>query len=67
VGIRNPYDIMAYPEVDVYLTQYGFRAASFQATAATIFGENQPTGQLPVTIPDYENGVLYNFGHYLNY
>ncbi|MCM3490710.1 glycoside hydrolase family 3 protein [Alkalihalophilus marmarensis] len=67
VGIRNPYDIMAYPEVDAYLTQYGFRAASFQATAATIFGENQPTGKLPVTIPDDENGVLYNFGHYLNY
>ncbi|OLS37095.1 beta-N-acetylhexosaminidase [Alkalihalophilus pseudofirmus] len=67
VGIRNPYDIMAYPKVDAYLTQYGFRRASFQATAATIFGEIQPTGQLPVTIPNDDKGVLYNFGHYLNY
>nr|WP_306978351.1 glycoside hydrolase family 3 protein [Alkalibacillus salilacus] len=67
VGIRNPYDIMAYPNVDGYLTQYGFNEASFDATAATIFGENEPTGQLPVTIPTLDDGVLYEFGHGLNY
>ncbi|MGI8314134.1 glycoside hydrolase family 3 N-terminal domain-containing protein [Halobacillus mangrovi] len=67
VGIRNPYDIMAYPEVDAYLAQYGFRTASFEATAAAIFGENVPAGKLPVTIPGEENGVLYPFGHGLTY
>ncbi len=67
VGIRNPYDIMAYPNVDSYLTQYGFRTASFEATAATIFGENAPTGKLPITIPGETGGVLYNFGHGLTY
>ncbi|WP_167262645.1 glycoside hydrolase family 3 protein [Alkalibacillus almallahensis] len=67
VGIRNPYDIMAYPNVDGYLAQYGFNEASFDATAATIFGENEPTGQLPVTIPTLDDGVLYEFGHGLNY
>ncbi|MFG6113551.1 glycoside hydrolase family 3 protein [Halobacillus sp. MO56] len=67
VGIRNPYDIMAYPDVDAYLAQYGFRTASFEATAATIFGENAPTGKLPVQIPG-DNGIpLYEFGHGLNY
>ncbi|HEY4554056.1 MAG TPA: glycoside hydrolase family 3 N-terminal domain-containing protein [Bacillaceae bacterium] len=67
VGIRNPYDIMAYPEVDAYLAQYSFRTASFNATAAIIFGELAPTGLLPVTIPDMAGGILYEYGHGLTY
>ncbi|MBT2689281.1 glycoside hydrolase family 3 C-terminal domain-containing protein [Bacillus sp. ISL-47] len=67
VGIRNPYDIMAYPEVDAYFAQYGFRTASFEATAASIFGKNNPSGKLPVTIPGVEGNVLYEFGHGLSY
>ncbi len=51
VGIRNPYDVMAYPQVDAYLAQYGFNQSSFDSTAAVIFGENNPSGTLPVTIP----------------
>jgi beta-N-acetylhexosaminidase len=67
VGIRNPYDIMAYPKVDAYLAQYGFRTASFEATAASIFGQNNPSGKLPITIPGVEGSVLYEFGHGLSY
>lgn len=67
VGIRNPYDIMAYSGIDAYIAQYGFRQASFDATAATIFGENAPTGLLPVTIPNLNGDVLYEFGFGLNY
>lgn len=67
VGIRNPYDIMAFPNVDAYVAQYGFRDASFKATAATLFGENNPTGLLPVTIPGQNGGVLYGYGHGLSY
>ncbi|MET3697199.1 beta-N-acetylhexosaminidase [Bacillus oleivorans] len=67
VGIRNPYDIMAFPEIDAYLAQYSYRNASFKATAAALFGENKPTGLLPVTIPDQNGNVLYSFGHGLSY
>nr|WP_245975466.1 glycoside hydrolase family 3 protein [Oceanobacillus chungangensis] len=67
VGIRNPYDIMAFPEIDAYLAQYGFRDASFYATAATIFGDNNPVGQLPVTIPSLNGDVLFPFGFGLSY
>jgi beta-N-acetylhexosaminidase len=67
VGIRNPYDIMAYPEIDAYLTQYGFRPASFEASAGALLGEFSPTGKLPITIPDLNGGVLYQFGHGLTY
>lgn len=67
VGIRNPYDIMAYPEIDSYLAQYGFRDASFEATAAALFGEINPSGLLPVTIPGESGKPLYEFGHGLSY
>ncbi len=68
LGIRNPYDIMAYDAyVDAYLAQYGFRTASFEASTAAIFGENNPSGKLPVTIPGEDGGTLYEFGHGLSY
>ncbi|MCM3718702.1 beta-N-acetylhexosaminidase [Fictibacillus phosphorivorans] len=67
VGIRNPYDIMAFPDVTAYITQYGFRDASFKATTETIFGLNNPSGKLPVTIYRDADSVLYPFGHGLGY
>jgi beta-N-acetylhexosaminidase len=67
VGIRNPYDIMAYQNVDAYLTQYGTKTVSFEATVNTIFGVNHPTGKLPVTIFDQTSDVLYGFNHGLGY
>jgi beta-N-acetylhexosaminidase len=67
VSARNPYDIMSYPTVDAYLVQYGFKPASFEASVNTIFGENQPTGKLPVTIFNQDGSVLYGYGHGLEY
>lgn len=67
VGIRNPYDIMAFPEISGYLAQYSFRDASFRAAAETIFGMNNPSGKLPVTIFKDAETVLYPFGHGLSY
>lgn len=67
IGIRNPYDVMSYPNVNAYLAQYGFQQASFQAAVDAIFGVNTPTGKLPVTIPSYDGGVLYEYGHGLTY
>nr|WP_257968034.1 glycoside hydrolase family 3 protein [Peribacillus deserti] len=67
LGIRNPYDIMAYPNTDAYLVQYGFRPASFEASVNTIIGQINPSGKLPVTIYNGTGGVLYGFGHGLNY
>jgi len=67
VGARNPYDVMSYTDVDAYLVQYGFRPASFEATANTIFGKNNPTGKLPVTIYNPDGSILYGFDHGLGY
>ncbi len=67
VGIRNPYDIMAYPQVDAYIAQYGFRPASYQASVDTIFGINKPSAKLPVTLYAQDGSALYSFGHGLSY
>ncbi|SDI48607.1 glycoside hydrolase family 3 protein [Natribacillus halophilus] len=67
IGIRNPYDLMAYPEADVYVAQYGSFDANFAATANVLFGKVNPVGRLPVTIPSAEGGVLYETGHGLSY
>lgn len=67
VGARNPYDVMSYTDVDAYLVQYGFKPASFAATANTIFGQNNPTGKLPVAIYNHDGSVLYGFDHGLVY
>jgi beta-N-acetylhexosaminidase len=58
---------MSYKNVDAYLAQYGFRPASFEAAANTIFGNNNPTGKLPVTIYNHDGSVLYGFNHGLGY
>lgn len=67
VGLRNPYDIMSYPNADAYLAQYGTRNVSFEASVNTIFGINKPTAKLPVTIYNHDGSVLYSFGHGLGY
>ena len=67
VAIQNPYDLMAYSEVDAYLVQYGYQPASFRAVASIIFGESEPAGKLPVSIPDGNGGILYSAGHGLDY
>ncbi|WP_449355254.1 glycoside hydrolase family 3 protein [Virgibacillus natechei] len=61
-AIRNPYDLMVFPEVDGYLTTYGFQDVSVKALANVIAGVVNPFGKLPVTIPD-----LYDYGHGLDY
>lgn len=61
-SMRNPYDIMAFPEVDANILTYGNRDISTQALAKALAGEFNPSGRLPVTIPG-----LYPIGSSLQY
>jgi beta-N-acetylhexosaminidase len=67
-GMRNPYDISYFTEAPTYLATYGFTAAQMESLTRVLFGEVNPSGQLPVTIPRADgSGALYPFGHGLSY
>lgn len=61
-ALRNPYDLMVFPEVDAYLNAYSYLDVSVGALSRVIAGEINPFGTLPVSIPD-----LYAFGYGLDY
>jgi beta-N-acetylhexosaminidase len=67
-GMRNPYDISYLTEAPTYLATYGYTADSIESLTRVLFGEVNPVGKLPVTIPRADGaGVLYPFGHGLSY
>lgn len=51
VALREPYDIRRFPDIENYVCTYGTRPCSLAALAAVLYGDAQPTGVLPVTIP----------------
>ena len=53
VATRSPYDLSAFPDVGTYLATYGDTRPALTAAAAVLVGR-EPTGRLPVTIPDKE-------------
>ncbi|RZU76072.1 beta-N-acetylhexosaminidase [Micromonospora kangleipakensis] len=67
-GMRNPYDISYLTEAPTYLATYGYTAAQMESLTRVLFGEVNPVGKLPVTIPRADgSGALYPFGHGLSY
>lgn len=62
VGTREPYELASFPNVNAYIAAYNYRTCGFQASADVIFGDWQPTGLLPVTIPN-----LFDFGWGLSF
>jgi len=62
VGLREPYELACFPAVNAYIAAYNYRNCGFQAAADALFGDLNPSGVLPVTIPG-----LYSYGHGLNY
>jgi beta-N-acetylhexosaminidase len=58
VATHNPYDLLAYPDVDTYLATYEQTAPAMEALASVLWGEREPVGRLPVALPG-----LYPRGH----
>jgi beta-N-acetylhexosaminidase len=69
LAIRNPYDIMYMPGVKAYLAVYGSaEGPNIPAGLRAIFGEVNPKGKLPVSIPDASGKkILYEKGYGLSY
>jgi beta-N-acetylhexosaminidase len=51
VALRMPYDLMQFPAAPTYLCTYSALEPSLQAAAAVLFGQAEPPGRLPVSIP----------------
>jgi len=51
VAMRGPYDLLAFPDVPVYLVTYGAPPPTFEALRAFLYGEFKSQGRLPVEIP----------------
>jgi beta-N-acetylhexosaminidase len=67
-AMRNPYDISYLTEAPTYLATYGYTADSMESLTRVLFGEINPSGKLPVTIPRADrSGALYPFGYGLSY
>ncbi|CAM3368811.1 glycoside hydrolase family 3 protein [Stackebrandtia soli] len=69
VAVKEPYDINRLTGVDAYLATYAYTDGALRAAADVIAGELNPTGTLPVSIPDAEDPgtPLYELGHGLRY
>ena len=67
-AMRNPYDVASFPEAPTVLDTYGYTADQIESLVRVLFGEVNPTGRLPVSIPRADGtGELFPFGHGLGY
>jgi len=67
-AMRNPYDVAAFPEAPAVLDSYGYTGDSITSLVKVIYGEINPTGTLPVAVPNTDgSGVLFPLGYGLGY
>ncbi|WP_442603553.1 beta-N-acetylhexosaminidase [Paenibacillus sp. KN14-4R] len=52
VAGRNPFDLLSFPEVPVYIAAYENRPLAMKAVAKVLLGRIQAQGKLPVTITE---------------
>lgn len=59
LAVGSPYDIRYMPEASAYLAVYGVpSSANTDAGLRAVFGEIEPTGKLPVDIPDLKSRTM---------
>ena len=58
ITVYNPYDLLAFPELHTCLVTYEYTQPALAAAVRVLFGEIQPQGRLPVSLPG-----LYPLGH----
>ncbi|GAA4920872.1 beta-N-acetylhexosaminidase [Stackebrandtia albiflava] len=69
VAVGVPYDIATHPGVDASLATYSYTGPALDSLVEVLYGEVNPSGRLPVTVPTAEDPQipLYEFGHGLRY
>lgn len=61
VAVRNPHDILAFPELSTYLVSYGSNPPTLDALEAILHGAEAAKGKLPIEIPGMyhiDDGIL---------
>jgi len=67
-AMRNPYDVASFPEAPTVLDTFGYTADQVESLVRVLFGEVDPSGRLPVSIPRADgSGELFPIGHGLRY
>ena len=67
-AMRNPYDVASFPEAPTVLDTFGYTTHQVESLVRVLFGEVNPAGRLPVSIPRADGtGELFPFGHGLGY
>ena len=51
VGLRDPYELARFPEIESYLCAFSFRPCAAQATADALLGRCEAGGRSPVSVP----------------
>jgi beta-N-acetylhexosaminidase len=51
IAVGNPYDLLAFPQLHSYLVTYEYTEPALAAAVRVLFGELQPNGRLPVSLP----------------
>jgi beta-N-acetylhexosaminidase len=64
LAVRDPYDIAHFPDAPAYLAGYSYADVALESAVRVMYGELDPTGKLPVTIPtaDDPTATLHPFG-----
>jgi beta-N-acetylhexosaminidase len=52
VSVRNPLDLLAYPDAKAFLAVYECRPLALETAARVLAGELKPRGRLPLTISE---------------
>jgi beta-N-acetylhexosaminidase len=52
VSVRNPLDLLAFPDVKAFLAVYECRPLALETAANVLTGELKPLGRLPLTISE---------------
>jgi beta-N-acetylhexosaminidase len=67
-AMRNPYDVASFPEAPTVVDTYGYTAHQIESLVRVLFGEVNPLGRLPVSIPRADGtGELFRFGYRVDY
>jgi len=69
LAVRDPYDIAYFTDAPTYVATYSYSPVSLAAATKVLFGEVNPTGKLPVSIPTAEDpdAELYPYRHGLSF